>query len=183
MTVAPEEYTARREQETIEELFGAPAVCPVGHLAAVSLPGARAVSAPPVRGRRAVRSGGTRKRLPRRFQREAPLKAQAAGAVERSPEMVAIRTRCKYTRKHTMATSVHIPKPLLEAVDRRARALKMSRNRLIVKALERELSGRSSWSEGFFERLSEVDEATSAATDEMLSAIRASRRSKEPRQL
>jgi len=82
-----------------------------------------------------------------------------------------------------MATSVHIPKPLLEAVDRRARALKMSRNRLIVKALERELGGRSSWSEGFFERLSEVDEATGAAVGEMLTAIRASRRSKEPRQL
>jgi predicted transcriptional regulator len=82
-----------------------------------------------------------------------------------------------------MSTSVHIPKPLLEAVDRRARALKMSRNRLIVKALEREVSGKSGWSEGFFERLSDVDEATGAAAEEMLSAIRASRRSKEPRQL
>lgn len=82
-----------------------------------------------------------------------------------------------------MSTSVHIPKPLLEAVDRRARALKISRNRLIVNALEREVAGRSGWSEGFFERLGEVDEATGLAAAEMLATIRASRRSKEPRQL
>ena len=82
-----------------------------------------------------------------------------------------------------MSTSVHIPKPLLEAIDRRARALKMSRNRLIVKALEKELSGGAGWSSGFFERLGEVDSATAAAADEMLAAIRAGRRSKEPRRL
>jgi hypothetical protein len=89
----------------------------------------------------------------------------------------------EYTRKYIMATSVHIPKPLLEAVDRRARALKMSRNRLIVKALEREVSGGPGWSPGFFERLGEVDSATAAAADEMVAAIRAARRSKEPRKL
>jgi predicted transcriptional regulator len=82
-----------------------------------------------------------------------------------------------------MSTSVHIPKALLDAVDRRARALKMSRNRLIVKALEREVSGGPGWSPGFFERLAEVDSATAAAADEMLATIRASRRSKEPRRL
>lgn len=42
-----------------------------------------------------------------------------------------------------MATSVHLPKPLMDAVDRPARALKISRNRLIVKALERELANTS----------------------------------------
>jgi len=82
-----------------------------------------------------------------------------------------------------MSTSVHIPKVLLEAVDRRARALKISRNRLIVKALEREVSGGSGWSSGFFERLGEVDGATAAMADEMLTTIRAARRSKEPRRL
>lgn len=82
-----------------------------------------------------------------------------------------------------MPTSVHIPKPLLEAVDRRARALKMSRNRLIVKALEREISGGPGWSSEFFERLRDVDDATAAAADEMLATIRATRRSKEPRRL
>ena len=39
-----------------------------------------------------------------------------------------------------MATSIHIPKPLLAAVDRKARTLKISRNRLIVRALEKELT-------------------------------------------
>jgi hypothetical protein len=75
---------------------------------------------------------------------------------------------------------MHIPKPLLEAVDRRARALKMSRNQLIVKALEREVGGGSGWSPGFFERLGEVDGATAAAADEMLATVRATRRSKPP---
>lgn len=82
-----------------------------------------------------------------------------------------------------MPTSVHLPKPLLAAVDRRARALKMSRNRLIVRALEREVGGGPGWSAGFLERLRDVDDATAAAADEMLSIVRAARRSKEPRRL
>jgi metal-responsive CopG/Arc/MetJ family transcriptional regulator len=53
-----------------------------------------------------------------------------------------------------MPTSVHLPKPLLAAVDRRARALKMSRNRLIVQLLERELAANSEWSPEFFAALS-----------------------------
>jgi metal-responsive CopG/Arc/MetJ family transcriptional regulator len=82
-----------------------------------------------------------------------------------------------------MPTSVHIPKPLLEAADRRAHALRISRNRLIVKALERELAEGADWSVGFFERLSATDDATAGAVDEMLAAIRSARRSKEPRRL
>ncbi|MEZ4298395.1 MAG: ribbon-helix-helix protein, CopG family [Polyangiaceae bacterium] len=82
-----------------------------------------------------------------------------------------------------MPTSVHIPKPLLEAVDRRAKALRISRNRLIVRALERELGGGGGWSEGFFDRLGRVDAGTAKAADEMLSQIRSSRRSKAPREL
>jgi hypothetical protein len=82
-----------------------------------------------------------------------------------------------------MPTSIHIPRPLLEAVDRRAKALRISRNRLIVKALERELTQGSDWSPGFFEQLSEIDEKTAAAVDEMLVAIRGARRSKAPRRL
>ena len=82
-----------------------------------------------------------------------------------------------------MATSVHIPKPLLEAVDRRAHALGISRNRLIVKALEREPAEDAEWSAGFFERLRAVDRATATAVDDMLAAVRAQRRSKQPRPL
>lgn len=79
-----------------------------------------------------------------------------------------------------MATSVHLPKPLLDAVDRRARALKISRNRLIVKALERELAGGSEWSSGFFEELARTGAATREAADDLMSEIRKRRSSKEP---
>jgi predicted transcriptional regulator len=82
-----------------------------------------------------------------------------------------------------MATSVHIPKALLEAVDRRARALKVSRNRLIVQALERELTAGADWPAGFFEQLGSADIELIGAVDEMSNAIRAGRRSKGPLKL
>lgn len=82
-----------------------------------------------------------------------------------------------------MATSVHLPKPLLEAVDRRARALKISRNRLIVKALEREVATTTEWPPGFFEQFLETDEATREAGREMLDHIRNNRSSKKPPKL
>lgn len=82
-----------------------------------------------------------------------------------------------------MRTSIHIPKPLLEAVDRKARALKISRNRLIVRALERELTPGADWSPGFFEQLSAVDAETTAAVDESLASVRQARSSKPPRGL
>jgi metal-responsive CopG/Arc/MetJ family transcriptional regulator len=82
-----------------------------------------------------------------------------------------------------MATSVHLPKPLLDAVDRKARSLRISRNQLIVRALEREIRAGADWSPGFFERLSEVDANTARDVDELLAVIRAARRSKSPRQL
>lgn len=82
-----------------------------------------------------------------------------------------------------MATSVHLPKPLLLAVDRRARALRISRNRLIVKALERELAETSEWSAGFFDELAQTDAATKEAVEEMLTEVQQRRSSKEPPKL
>jgi len=79
-----------------------------------------------------------------------------------------------------MPTSVHIPKPLLVAVDRKARALKISRNRLIVQALEREIAQDSNWSPDFFARLESPEAGVEAAADEMLKAIQGQRRSKKP---
>jgi len=79
-----------------------------------------------------------------------------------------------------MATSVHIPKPLLVAVDRRARALKISRNRLIVQALERVLTEDSNWRPGFFEQLESKNSELAEAADEMLKVIGAQRGSKKP---
>ena len=82
-----------------------------------------------------------------------------------------------------MPTSVHIPATLLQRADQRAQALGISRNRLIVRALERELREGSDWSPAFFERLRAIDDDAVRAVDEMLSAIRRSRHSKAPRQL
>jgi predicted transcriptional regulator len=81
-----------------------------------------------------------------------------------------------------MPTSVHIPDQLLQQADQRARALGISRNRLIVRALARELQQGSEWSRGFFERLRGLDEQTAGAAEDMLSAIRRGRRSKLPAQ-
>ncbi|MCK6586235.1 MAG: ribbon-helix-helix protein, CopG family [Polyangiaceae bacterium] len=82
-----------------------------------------------------------------------------------------------------MPTSVHLPKQLLDAVDRRAKALRISRNRLIVRALERELREESDWSPGFFEQLEQRDPEISAAVDELLDDVRRARRSKPARRL
>jgi len=82
-----------------------------------------------------------------------------------------------------MPTSVHLPKPLLDAVDRRARALRISRNRLIVRALEREITEGSDWSDAFFEELATTSAANVGAVEDMLAAIRNSRSSKKPRDL
>lgn len=82
-----------------------------------------------------------------------------------------------------MPTSVHIPKSLLEAVDRKARALRISRNRLIIRALERELANGTGWSPGFFDRLAAVDDETAEAVDELRDAVIASRQSKRPPRL
>jgi hypothetical protein len=82
-----------------------------------------------------------------------------------------------------MPTTVHIPDPLLKAVDRRAKALGISRNRLVVRALEQAVRERSGWTPEFLERLRRVDSETSAAADELLTAVKQARRSKEPHEL
>jgi metal-responsive CopG/Arc/MetJ family transcriptional regulator len=82
-----------------------------------------------------------------------------------------------------MATTVHIPPPLLKAVDRRAKALGISRNRLVVRALEQAVSDRSAWAPEFLERLRTVDRDTSSAADELFVAVKQARRSKAPREL
>jgi hypothetical protein len=75
-------------------------------------------------------------------------------------------------------TTIHIPEPLLAAVDRRARALRISRNRLIVRALEREVDGAASWSPGFLDALRLVRPETAAAVDDLIDAVRKRRASR-----
>lgn len=96
---------------------------------------------------------------------------------------VARTRRGEYICEYIMPTTVHIPVALLEAVDRRARALKLSRNRLVVRALEREVMEPSGWSPEFLDRLRNVDVATAEAVDELMATVRAGRRSKRPREL
>lgn len=82
-----------------------------------------------------------------------------------------------------MPTTVHIPAPLLDAVDRRAKALRVSRNRLIVRALEREIREPGNWSPEFLGRLRDVDASTGKAVDELVAAVIRARRSKKPQDL
>jgi predicted transcriptional regulator len=82
-----------------------------------------------------------------------------------------------------MPTTVHIPAALLETVDRRAKALGVSRNRLIVRALEQAVSERSGWTPEFLEQLRRVDRETVGAVDELLAAVKKRRRSKDPHDL
>lgn len=52
-----------------------------------------------------------------------------------------------------MSTTVHLPADLLASVDRQARALAMSRNRYIIRALEQALATETGWSAEFVEEL------------------------------
>jgi hypothetical protein len=82
-----------------------------------------------------------------------------------------------------MPTSVRLPEPLLKAVDLKARALRISRNQLVVRALEREVRELSDWSPGFFEQLAECYPETSQTVDGLVRHVRGARSSKPPRQL
>lgn len=84
-----------------------------------------------------------------------------------------------------MSTTVHLPPELLDSVDRRARDLRMSRNRYIIRALERTLREEEGWSPRFLDALlaAEEDEEAQAAVEEMRSAIAVSHTRKAPPEL
>jgi metal-responsive CopG/Arc/MetJ family transcriptional regulator len=82
-----------------------------------------------------------------------------------------------------MPTTVHIPAALLKSVDRRAKALGLSRNRLIIRALERAVSDRSGWAPEFLDKLRSVDQETKTAVDELLADVKQARHSKPPHNL
>jgi hypothetical protein len=79
-----------------------------------------------------------------------------------------------------MPTTVHVPPALLKSVDRRAKALGLSRNRLIVRALEQVVSDRSAWAQEFLDRLRAVDPIVVEAVDRLVDDVTAARRSKRP---
>jgi hypothetical protein len=80
-----------------------------------------------------------------------------------------------------VATTVHIPKPVLERVDERAKALNLSRNRFIVEALERALAEQATWSPGFLDSVSKLQELE--PLDDLLQIMRANLASKAPPKL
>ena len=82
-----------------------------------------------------------------------------------------------------MPTTVHIPAALLKSVDRRAKALRVSRNRLIVRALEQAVTERAGWAPEFLERLRDVDNDTVEPVDDLLKAVKQARRPKPARHL
>ena len=70
-----------------------------------------------------------------------------------------------------MATTVHIPKDILDAVDDRARTLKLNRNRFILQALKKALSEDFAWPQEFLRSLDNVDPAEAKLVDSMLDDI------------
>ena len=85
----------------------------------------------------------------------------------------------EYIRR--VATTVHIPDELLEQVDRRARSLKISRNRYIVHALRRTVADETAWSPAFLEALDQLQPIE--GVDELERAVIAHRKSKGPPRL
>ena len=79
-----------------------------------------------------------------------------------------------------MPTTIHMPASLLASVQKRARALGISRNRLIIRALERELRDATEWTPGFVDALRHVTSDTARAADDLLREVRRRRRSKAP---
>ena len=72
-----------------------------------------------------------------------------------------------------MATTVHLPRDLLDAVDKQAGESGMSRNRYIILALERAIEEETGWSPGFLEELvtAAQDEGGKELIEEMMEAI------------
>ena len=81
-----------------------------------------------------------------------------------------------------MPTTVHLPPTLLESVDDRARELGLSRNRYIIRALERSLENETRWSPRFVETLTAAreDEEGRREVESMVADIARHRTRKSP---
>ena len=79
-----------------------------------------------------------------------------------------------------MATTVHIPKKLLEQVDARAKTLGVSRNRLVVEALREKVRAREQWPAELLAMLAApVDAQTAKTARDLDVAIRRARRGRK----
>jgi len=81
-----------------------------------------------------------------------------------------------------MSTTVHLPPDLLETVDDRAKELGMSRNRYIIRALERTLETETRWSNRFVEELGAArsDDESHRALEELRAVVAENRTRKAP---
>ena len=75
-------------------------------------------------------------------------------------------------------TIVHIPPRLLASVDRRARALGISRSRLIIQTLERDVEEAAVWSDEFLKSVRNVDPEIAKAAAELPDDVIRRRKSK-----
>jgi predicted transcriptional regulator len=76
-------------------------------------------------------------------------------------------------------TTILIPDPLLERVDARAKTLGISRNRLILEALEEKVGARDVWAPELVEMLSKA--VSSAAGEELEDSLAIVRRRRSSR--
>jgi hypothetical protein len=72
-------------------------------------------------------------------------------------------------------TSIRLPEALIDALDRRAAALGLTRSQLIIQAVEQALEDHSVWSPGFLKTIGTPRPELEGAVDEMMEAIRARR--------
>ena len=81
-----------------------------------------------------------------------------------------------------MTTTIHMPADLLKSVDQQARELGMSRNRYVIRALERALASETQWTPRFVGELEAArsDEEGREALAELRAVLVANRTRKVP---
>ncbi len=72
-------------------------------------------------------------------------------------------------------TSIRLPDGLIDALDRRAAALGITRSQLIVEAVEQALADHSRWSPEFLKAIGTPRPDLEQAVDEMMDVIRTRR--------
>lgn len=78
-------------------------------------------------------------------------------------------------------TSVRLPDELIEALDRRAESLGLSRSQLIIRAVEKAIADRSEWSPKFLDAIGTPYDTLDVVVDELMDAISSHRsRSEAP---